>query len=288
MKEIIHIYGASGSGTSTLGKKICKELGYKFMDTDDYFWIPTNPQYNKKRKKEERLTLIRDGIERAGNVVISGSLVGWGDELIPLFTMAIRLVTDTDTRILRIKKREKQKFGNRIEPGGDMYQHHADFLEWARLYDTGKLNMRSKREHDDWQKLLKCKQIILNGADDIDLNFRIIQEQLHTIIGEMVTVVIDRPLGSFHPVYQDMCYPINYGYIEGSMAADGEEQDAYILGIDKAAVKFTGKVIAVIHRNDDIEEKWVVCPENMVFTEDEIRRQIYFQEQYFNIQIWMR
>lgn len=175
-----------------------------------------------------------------------------------------------------------------IKPSGDMHQQHLAFLQWAKMYDNGDLNMRSKEKLDELEKLLKNKQIILSGEDDIELNFRVIREQLHSVIGKMVTVVIDRPLGSVHPVYGNMCYPINYGYVEGVMAADGEEQDAYILGSDKAAAIFTGKVIAVIHRNDDIEDKWVVCPENMFFTEDEIRRQIYFQEQYFNIQIRMK
>ena len=105
MKNVIHIYGASGSGTSTLGKKICDELGYQFMDTDDYFWLPTNPKYTTKRSIEERISLMRKDIEESENVVISGSLTGWGDELIPLFTLAIRLEADTNIRIERIKKR---------------------------------------------------------------------------------------------------------------------------------------------------------------------------------------
>ncbi|KYM43826.1 inorganic diphosphatase, partial [Fusobacterium necrophorum] len=72
--------------------------------------------------------------------------------------------------------------------------------------------------------------------------------------------------GSCHPYYKNMTYPINYGYIENIMAADGEEQDAYILGLWEPVTEFIGKVIAIIHRFDDIEEKWVVAPENMIFT----------------------
>lgn len=178
MKNVIHIYGASGSGTSTLGRKICEELGYKFMDTDDYFWLPTNPQYTTKRSTEERLALMKKDISENSNVVISGSLAGWGDELIPLFTLAVRLVTDTEIRIERIKVREKQKFGDRIMPDGDMYEHHMEFLEWAREYDTGSVNMRSKAKHDEWQKLLLCKQIVLDGADVLDDNFRKVQVEI--------------------------------------------------------------------------------------------------------------
>lgn len=107
------------------------------------------------------------------------------------------------------------------------------------------------------------------------------------MIGNIVKVSVDRPLGSYHPKYKDMYYPINYGYIDGIMAPDGKEQDAYILGVNKPIKEFVGKVIAVIHRYDDIEEKWVVAPEGVSFTKDEIMKQIYFQEKYFVSEIRM-
>ena len=102
------------------------------------------------------------------------------------------------------------------------------------------------------------------------------------MIGSLVKVTIDRPLGSRHPKHGDMIYPVNYGYIEGIMAPDGEEQDAYILGVDTPLRELTGRVIAVIHRHNDIEEKWVVVPDGDEFSDEEIARQVHFQEQYFN------
>lgn len=107
------------------------------------------------------------------------------------------------------------------------------------------------------------------------------------MLGDIVTVTVDRPLGSFHPEYTDMYYPINYGYVEGIIAPDGEEQDAYILGVDKPVEEFTGKIIAIVQRSDDIEEKWVVCPENITLNKEEIMDQIRFQEQYFHSEIIM-
>lgn len=178
MKNIIYIYGASGSGTSTLGRKISEELGYKFMDTDDYFWLPTDPKYTVKRSKEERLSLMKKDLSETDNAVISGSLENWGDELIPLFTLAVRLVTDTAIRIERLKMREKQKFGDRILPTGDMYANHMEFLEWAQKYDTGSTGMRSKAKHDEWQKLLLCRQIVLDGAAALEDNFRKVKEEI--------------------------------------------------------------------------------------------------------------
>lgn len=178
MKNIIHIFGASGSGTTTLGKYLSEMLGFKFMDTDDYFWMPTDPKYTIKRPIEERIRLMLDDINSNENVVISGSLVDWGDELIPYFTLAIRLETKSSIRIARLKKREKEAFGDRIEIGGDMYKTHMDFIEWAKKYDTAGMEMRSKIKHDEWQKLLHCKLMQLDGNDTPHHNFTIIENQL--------------------------------------------------------------------------------------------------------------
>ncbi len=107
------------------------------------------------------------------------------------------------------------------------------------------------------------------------------------MIGDIVKVIVDRPMGSFHPEHKDMYYPINYGYIEGIIAPDGEEQDAYILGVNEPVQEFVGKIIAIIHRFDDVEEKWVVAPENVSFTKEEIMQQVEFQEKYFKSEIDM-
>ena len=108
-----------------------------------------------------------------------------------------------------------------------------------------------------------------------------------TMIGNIVKVTVDRPLGSYHPKHKDIYYPINYGYIEGIIAPDGEEQDAYILGVNKPVKEFVGKIIAIIHRFDDVEEKWVVVPEDVSFTKEEIMQQVEFQEKYFKSEIRM-
>ena len=102
------------------------------------------------------------------------------------------------------------------------------------------------------------------------------------MIGKIVTVTIDRPIGSYHPVHKNLYYPINYGYVKGIIAQDGEEQDAYVIGVDVPVKKYTGKVVAIIHRNNDVEDKWVVCPVGMDFTQEEIEEQVKFQEQFFD------
>ena len=107
------------------------------------------------------------------------------------------------------------------------------------------------------------------------------------MLGKIVKVVVDRPLGSVHPNHKDIVYTVNYGYVPKIMAGDGEEQDAYILGVNVPLSEFTGKVVAVIRRKNDIEDKWVVAPENLVISKEEILEAVHFQEQYFDIEIEM-
>ena len=105
--------------------------------------------------------------------------------------------------------------------------------------------------------------------------------QYKEIIGSVVTGTVDRPLGSAHPNYPDMIYPINYGYVDGVFAGDGEEQDVYILGADEPLKTYTGRVIAVYQRTNDTEEKWIVSVDGKDYSDDEILEKIEFQEKYY-------
>ncbi len=100
-----------------------------------------------------------------------------------------------------------------------------------------------------------------------------------------ITVTVDRPIGSRHPNHPDMIYPVNYGYIPGDIAPDGEEQDVYILGVQKPIESFEGIVIAVIHRKNDIEDKLVTAPVGMSFTKNEITAAVEFTEKYFDSEV---
>ena len=104
---------------------------------------------------------------------------------------------------------------------------------------------------------------------------------MQTISGKTVSGKIERPLGSRHPRFPDMVYPINYGYIEGTIAGDGQEQDVYVFGTDEPMETFEGKVIAVYHRFNDAEDKWIVSLDGSDYSDDEILQKIRFQEQFY-------
>lgn len=99
-----------------------------------------------------------------------------------------------------------------------------------------------------------------------------VEPDYSSIIGKMVKGTVDRPLGSTHPRHKEMVYPINYGYVDGVFAKDGAEQPLKT---------FEGKVIAVWHRFDDVEDKWIVSLDGKDFTDEKILGDISFQEQFF-------
>ncbi|MBQ8482529.1 MAG: NUDIX domain-containing protein [Alphaproteobacteria bacterium] len=99
-------------------------------------------------------------------------------------------------------------------------------------------------------------------------------------IGQTVTVIMDRPLGSLHPKY-GFEYPVNYGYVPNVISGDGEELDVYVLGINKPLERFCGICTAVVHRLNEDDDKLIVIPENIQITDAEIEKQIAFQEKWF-------
>lgn len=110
-------------------------------------------------------------------------------------------------------------------------------------------------------------------------------KKLKSLIGNEVTVYIDRPLGTKHPKHEDIIYPINYGYIKEFIALDGEYQDAYVIGVDESLTIFIGTVIAIINRTNDNEDKLIVARKDSNYSDEEIKEFINFQEKYFKYKI---
>lgn len=108
------------------------------------------------------------------------------------------------------------------------------------------------------------------------------RSRMQALLGTTVHVVIDRPIGYLHG---DILYPVNYGYIPGMEGGDGEEQDAYILGIDTPLTEFDGMVIGAVMRKNDCEDKLVVAPKSMELHQGQIAEAVRFQEQYFDTYI---
>jgi adenylate kinase family enzyme len=161
----IHITGASGAGVTTLGRALADALAIPHHDTDDYFWLPTDPPFRHSRDKADRLRLMREMFLGRCGWVLSGSLEGWGDPLIPQFDLVVFVHTAQATRLQRLRAREARRFGaDAVAPGGWRHRETEDFMEWASRYDDGGLAIRSLQKHQAWLAALPCPVLRLDGA----------------------------------------------------------------------------------------------------------------------------
>ncbi|UUX49595.1 hypothetical protein NUH88_19615 [Nisaea acidiphila] len=162
----IHVLGASGSGTTTFARGWADRFGYTHLDTDDFYWLPTEPKFKEKRPIPERLRLLAEAIDAAENWILSGSLVSWGEPLIERFDLVVFVYTPFDLRMERLIAREEERYGvAALEPGGAHYDAHMAFIEWAASYDSGGPEIRSRRMHEDWMKRLTCPVVRVSGSD---------------------------------------------------------------------------------------------------------------------------
>lgn len=170
-RKNIHITGASGSGVTTLGKALAEELGAAHLDIDDFFWLPTDPPYTVKRPRAQRLALLDKAFAQASGTgwVLSGSILDWGDSLMPLFDLAIFVSTPTELRLHRLRAREAARFGaEAVAPGGARHKEHEWFIEYAAAYDEGRREGRSRARHEALLSLMPCPVLQLDGSCTVD------------------------------------------------------------------------------------------------------------------------
>jgi adenylate kinase family enzyme len=161
----VHITGASGAGVTTLGRALADTLAFSSHDTDDYFWLPTDPPYRDKRPIDDRLRLMRELFLGRAEWVLSGSLDGWGDPLIPLFDLVVFALVPTELRLQRLRAREARRFGaDAIAAGGWRHQEAGEFFEWASRYDDDARVGRSLQRHEAWLAGLPCPVVRVDGT----------------------------------------------------------------------------------------------------------------------------
>lgn len=160
----IGITGGSGCGVTTLGAALAERLGAVHIDTDDHFWIATDPPYRVKREVPERLARIRAEQARTGRWVMSGTLDGWAEAVTGDAGLIVFLQVPTEVRLERLRRRELERFGEALRPGGTMHENHQEFIAWAAHYDDGTLHGRSLPRHEQWLGGLTLPVLRLDGT----------------------------------------------------------------------------------------------------------------------------
>jgi adenylate kinase family enzyme len=160
----IHVTGASGSGTTTLGHALSGRLAIPHFDSDDYYWIPTVPPYRIKRDKAVRDARIGEDIRTFDDWVWSGSSVSWQHGALDRISLCVFLTLPPEIRLGRLRTREEQRFRAQSHLSRcDFDKGSAEFLEWAARYDNGGVEVRSLALHEQWMATLDCRVLRLDG-----------------------------------------------------------------------------------------------------------------------------
>ncbi len=165
----IHIMGAPGSGTTTVGRALASALAVPHHDTDDYYWRPTDPPYRNPRPLEERLHLAREMFLPRPGWVVSGSLESWGRDVAAMLDLVVFLLVPAEVRLARLRVREARLFGEDvIGKGGWRHEEAEEFFEWASHYDDGTREGRNRARHETWLSTLSCPVQRIDGARSVE------------------------------------------------------------------------------------------------------------------------
>jgi AAA domain len=154
----ILITGASGAGTSTLGLALARKLSIAHVDTDDYFWLPTDPPYVQRRDKADRLALLLRDLSLHNGAILTGAIDGWGSLLEDALDLIVFLYADAAVRIERLRLREMARYG----------KANPAFLKWAGEYDVGPSEGRSLAGQRAWLCSKTCPVLELSGEENLE------------------------------------------------------------------------------------------------------------------------
>ena len=278
MKNIL-IVGSPRVGKTTLAKKIANELGYIYVGLDNVFesieelncW--PYPKYSDAKVISHELSnfVINyiNNLDKEYHYVIEGAYL----DIETIFPK----LKNVNVIGLTYNELDKNKLFNNIKK----YDHN----EWINKFNDSEILEKSNCFILRNNYYNKCfKKLNINSYDlscDYHLVMKkIVNELKKEFINEDLEIVIDRPLGSKHPKH-DIIYEVNYGYLPNTKSDDGEEIDCYLLGVDKKVDRFIGKCIGIVRRTNDDDDKLIIVPKGINLKDEEIEKQINFQEKYF-------
>lgn len=176
----IIIFGASGSGTTTLSKTLAKRLNYIHLDADAYYWKKTNPPFQIKLPQQKRNENLKNDFIQSEEVIISGSLITWSEYWNTAFDLGIFLRLPKTIRMERLKKREIEMYGEKLKSDNEIISKSKEFLEWAEKYDDESFDGRNITQHKKWIELLDCNIIEIEGDMTNDERMEIVTKRIKT------------------------------------------------------------------------------------------------------------
>lgn len=165
----LHIFGASGSGTTTLGAALARQLGWLHLESDDFYWRQTAQPFSEVVAPDERVQAMQQRLQGVHDWIISGgSLMTWGRALQQEFTHVVFLRLDNAIRMQRLHQRERDRFGEALDKDPERRRISTNFLDWAAGYEAGDDTQRSLRRHQRWIAELACPVLQLDTLEPLD------------------------------------------------------------------------------------------------------------------------
>jgi hypothetical protein len=159
----VHIFGASGSGTTTVGRALATALASQHFDSDDFYWFPSDPPFRIKRPIPDRVALMQEVFLPRRDWILSGSIDSWSEGIADRFTLAVFLEMETGLRLDRLRRREELRLRLADVTDGPEREEIEAFLQWAAGYDDGLLAGRNRMRHRTWSEQLDCPVITLGA-----------------------------------------------------------------------------------------------------------------------------
>lgn len=173
----INIFGASGSGVTTLGKALSEKLDYPYFDSDHYFWFPSDPPFTNRRLPEERNALINNEMTAMENWILGGSIINWNNNW--QFDLSVFLYIPQELRLQRLRDREYERYGDIIHTDRERNRLYHEFIDWARGYDDLITNSRSLHSHKNWMNNLKTPLLVIEGDTNVEERVEAVLEKVN-------------------------------------------------------------------------------------------------------------
>jgi adenylate kinase family enzyme len=180
----IHIFGASGAGSTTQGRDLSTVLHIPYFDTDNYFWEVSDPPFTIKRSLEKRNEMLWADLAKQESWIIGGSLVNWGEAWNTAFDLAVFMYIPPAVRLERLRKRELERYGDIIYTDPERNRQYNEFMDWAADYDTN-TTRRSLVTHKQWIGKLTCPVLIIEEDLSVEEKRKLIVQKIHAIKGNV-------------------------------------------------------------------------------------------------------
>jgi SAM-dependent methyltransferase len=251
----------------------CFSTVHNYLEPDGIFLFDMNTPYKFEHVYGDNAYILED-TDEDGRAVYCGWQNDFDRETgVCTFDLSV-FGEDEDGRYYREDERQRERCYSMEEIREALFESGFEFLSVSADYEFSEVGEKTER----WYFAARCKKGIYTHKAR--------REQVRSYLGKSVEVEIDRPIGYVHQKGEKtLVYPVNYGYIDGVLGGDGEELDVYVLGVDTPMDRVSCRVIGIVYRENDVEDKLIAAPDGMHFTADEMAKAIDFQEKYYKTRI---